>query len=108
MYLVSQCSPKDYRINLDAGYDRYGIGCRFYQVVHMAGDTLQLSAYTLDHVLYDQLTLLKTDGGTVLHDTFTNAPEYLQVDSTRYRKNADKRAAYQQRILQRRNSHPAP
>ena len=108
VYLVSQCSPKDYRINLDADYDRYGIGCRFYQVVHMAGDTLQLSAYTLDHVLYDQLTLLKTDGGTVLHDTFTNAPEYLQVDSTRYRKSADKRAAYQQCILQRRNSHPAP
>ncbi|MGM9745789.1 MAG: metallophosphoesterase family protein [Paludibacteraceae bacterium] len=100
VYIVSQCSPKDYCINFDAGYERYGVGCRFYQIIHITGDTLELTTYTLDHEPYDHLTLIKTGDSTVVYDAFADAPEYLQVDSTRYRKSAAKRAAYQQRIIQ--------
>ncbi len=101
VYLVSQCSPKDYHISFDAGYERYGLGQRFFQVVAMAGDTLRLTTRTLDGALYDELLLVKTSAGVQILDEFAQRPEWLEVDASRYRKSAEKQEAYRQEVKNR-------
>ncbi len=104
VYMISQCSPKDYRISLKSGYERYAVGQRFFQVVRIVGDTLRVSAYTFDeHALYDELTLIRTDSGVRIEDDFAHRPEFLEADSTRFWKSAEKRLAYQHEMEERKS-----
>lgn len=103
VHLISQCSPKDYHISFDAGYDRYGVGQRFYQIVRITGDTLRLSAYTIGDELYDELLLIKTATGVRILDRFAKHPEYLELDASRYRKSADKQEVYRREMRLRKS-----
>ncbi len=60
VYTVSHCSPKNYRIEFDDRFDKFGISSRYYQAVRIAGDTLALSAHDArTHALYDSLLVVK-------------------------------------------------
>ena len=101
LYVVSQCSPKDYRISFDSGYERYGLGQRFYQVVSIAGDTLRLTTHTLDGTVYDEVSLVKSAAGVEVIDHCSDQPEWLTLDPTRYRKSPEKQAAYRSEMEER-------
>lgn len=103
VYLISQCSPKDYHISFDSHYERYGLGRRFYQIIHLAGDTLRMSVYALGGGLYDELVLVKTPDGVKIADDFAETPEILELDVSRYRKSADKQETYRCEMEQRRS-----
>ena len=60
VYLISHCSPKNYRIVFDERFDKYGLSSRYYQSVKIQGDTLQLATYDVySHSLYDSLNIIK-------------------------------------------------
>jgi predicted MPP superfamily phosphohydrolase len=104
VYVISQCSPKDYRINLQSGYDRYGLGNRFYQIVTIANDTLQFLTFTEKHELYDELLLIKSSDGSVLfEDKGIGMLEILNINLDRIAIDGEKRAKYEQIIQQRLN-----
>jgi len=86
VYLISQSSPKDYRINLDNKYDRFGNGLRFYQIVDVASDTLSLKTYTETGDLYDHVRLVKTGGILQVADLATGIPEHFDLNSQRIKK----------------------
>lgn len=82
IYTVSHCSPKSYRITFDERFDKYGIESRFYQYVHIHGDTLSLSAYEVPAgSLYDSLDIVKSDVKTVIKDYGKAIPEHLDFKS---------------------------
>lgn len=83
VYLISQSSPKDYQINFDKRYDRFGNGLRFYQTVDVAADTLLLKAYTETGELYDQVRIAKTNGKLQVVDLATEIPEYFDENLSR-------------------------
>jgi acid phosphatase type 7 len=106
VYVISQCSPKDYRINFKSGYDRYGLMNRFYQIVKISGDTLHFSAYTERHELYDNLFIIKSINDNVqIEDKAISWPEILGVDSSRIHIKGDKRLKYEHKIEQRLKKH---
>ena len=60
VYTVSHCSPKNYRIEFDDKFDKFGISSRYYQQVRVKGDTLFVAAYEVyHHQLYDSLAIVK-------------------------------------------------
>jgi len=85
IYLISQSSPKDYRINYDKKY-RLGNGLRFYQTVDISTDTLSLKAYTEKGELYDHFYIAKSKGNLNVVDLATGIPEQLIHDSFRMQK----------------------
>jgi len=87
IYLISEFSTKDYQINLDGKYSRFGNGMRFYQVFDVASDTLSLKTYTETGELYDQIRIVKTGGKPQVSDLATGIPEHFDPDSPRINKN---------------------
>ena len=85
LYVISQFSPKDYRINSDKNYDRFGNGMRFYQVFDVAADTLSFKTFTENGDLYDQLRIIKTTGKPQIVDLATGIPEHFDPKSPRIR-----------------------
>ena len=65
IYLISQASPKDYRINYYKEYDRFGNGLRFYQTIDVSADTLSLKAFTENGDLYDNVCIIKTNNNSI-------------------------------------------
>ena len=60
VYTVSHCSPKNYEIYENDRYDKSITSSRFYQTVHISGDTLTLAAYEVyHHSLCDSLQIIK-------------------------------------------------
>ena len=56
IYSISHCSTKNYRINFDERFDKFGISSRYYQTVKVDGDTLAMATYDANtHALYDSL-----------------------------------------------------
>ena len=86
VYVISQSSPKDYRIQLDKQYDRFGNEMRFYQAVAVSADTLSLKTYTENGDLYDDVCIVKTGGKLQVQDLATNIPEHFNPDSFRLQK----------------------
>lgn len=81
VYTVSHCSPKNYRIQFDKRFDKFGISSRYYQTVEVKEDTLVLAAYEVyGHHLYDSLLIVKHGAGRKAHieDLGQNIPEYLR------------------------------
>lgn len=83
VYLISQASPKDYRIYFDKRYDRFGNGTRFYQTVDISPDTLSLKAYAENGELYDQVYIVKTNGRLQVIDGATGILQHFDPDSPR-------------------------
>ena len=87
VYLISQFSPKDYQIERDKKYSRFGNGMRFYQVVDVGVDTLSLNTYTEYGELYDQFRIAKSGGKAQVIDLSTGIPEHFDPHSPRLQKN---------------------
>jgi len=86
VYLISQSSPKDYRISFDKKQDRFGTGLRFYQTVDVSSDTLSLKAYAEGGELYDTVCIVKTDGKLQVIDQATDFPEHFDLSLSRIQK----------------------
>jgi len=87
IYFISDFSPKDYQINLDKKYSRFGNGMRFYQVVDVAADTLSLKTFTETGELYDNINIIKTGDKPQIEDLAAGIPEHFDPKSPRIRKN---------------------
>ena len=60
VYTVSHCSPKQYRIEFDERFDRFGTGTQFYQLIAVRGDTLQMNTFdAATGRLYDRVDIVK-------------------------------------------------
>ena len=78
VYIISHCSPKNYRIEFDELFDRFGTGSRYYQKVRTAGDTLFITAVdACTQALYDSLFIVKSGKRTILTDGSSGIPECL-------------------------------
>ena len=79
VYTVSHCSPKNYLIQFDERFDKFGTGSRYYQQIRIHGDTLTMNAYdAIDNSLYDSVDIIKSDKGNIkLNDGGQNIPEKL-------------------------------
>ena len=78
VYTVSHCSPKNYRIEFDERFDRFGSGSRYYQKVSIHGDTLFMTAYdAVSGMLYDSLQIQKQGHQTTVVDLAQSIPEVI-------------------------------
>ena len=78
VYTVSHCSPKNYRIQFDERFDKFGISSRYYQTVSISDDTLTLAAYEVyRHSLYDSLRIIKQKPQPRIEDYGHNISEYM-------------------------------
>ena len=78
IYTVSHCSPKNYRIEFDERFDKFGSGSRYYQKVCTHGDTLFMTARDAnDGTLYDSLYIVKDGTSTLIVDGGKNIPERI-------------------------------
>jgi 3',5'-cyclic AMP phosphodiesterase CpdA len=60
VYVVSHLSPKNYRIEFDERFDKFGSGSRYYQKVVANDEQLILTAYdAVTNALYDSLVITK-------------------------------------------------
>jgi 3',5'-cyclic AMP phosphodiesterase CpdA len=93
VYTVSHLSPKNYRIEFDEKFDKFGLGCRYYQKIQADDQRLTLTAYdALAHSLYDSLVI--TQQGNVL-DYGQQIPEVIDFSPVQGNK---KDAAFAKRI----------
>ena len=103
VYTVSHCSPKNYRIDFDDRFDKFGISSRYYQTVSISADTLTMATYeAYGHTLYDSLRIVKGDRVQV-EDLGRLIPEYME-----YTPDPDSRKdrAFAERIADYKARHP--
>ena len=75
VYTVSHLSPKNYRIEFDEKFDKFGSGSRYYQKITASSDALTLTAYdAISQALYDSLVITKS----VVHDFGQQIPEVIE------------------------------
>ena len=105
VYTVSHCSPKNYRIEFDERFDKFGISSRYYQTVTVSGDTLSLTAYEITgHTAYDSLQIIKSaEGQVIIRDFGRDIPEYLEFEPD---PDSKKDRAFAQRIADYKRRHP--
>ena len=105
LYLISQASPKDYRINFESNsYERYGNGCRFYEIVTVAKDSLIIDTYNEHHRLYDHLAI---DGDGYVSSPFNGQKEEIGINDQRLYITGTKRAAYELAIEKHKSAFRA-
>lgn len=104
VYTVSHCSPKNYYIEFDDRFDKFGISSRYYQTVNISGDTLKMAAYEVyNHTLYDSLCIIKNHHDIDIRDYGSNIPEYLEFTPDLSKQ---KDRAYAERIEEYKSRHP--
>ena len=91
VYTVSHLSPKNYRIEFDERFDRFGTGSRYYQLVNADGERLTLTAYdAVTQALYDSLVIHKdgsiVDYGRQLPEVIEFTPELGNKKDARFAK----------------------
>ena len=96
VYTVSHCSPKNYYIEFDKRFDKFGTGSRYYQQIRVHGDTLTMNAYdATTNDLYDAIDIIKNKNGRIhLKDRGKEIPEALIFHSN----GGKKEEAFQKRI----------
>lgn len=102
VYTVSHCSPKNYRIEFDERFDRFGSGSRYYQKVSIHGDTLFMTAYdAVSGMLYDSLQIQKQGHLTSVVDLSQSIPEVItfvpDASNRKDRQFAERIQAYKER-----------
>lgn len=102
VYTVSHCSPKNYRIEFDERFNRFGSGSRYYQKVSTHGDTLFMTAYdAVSGALYDSLQIRKQGEGAEVLDFAQSIPEVITFspdpNSRKDRQFAERIQAYKER-----------
>jgi predicted phosphodiesterase len=96
IYTISHCSPKNYRIEFDERFDKFGSGSRYYQTVRTHADTLFLAAYdAFTHSLYDSLLIVKREDMARVIDLGQDIPERIHFTPN---PNNRKDVAFAQRI----------
>ena len=104
VYTVSHCSPKNYFIQFDECFDKFGISSRYYQTVSIKADTLTMATYEVyHHTLYDSLRIVKTGTEACIEDYGRNIPEYMEFTPNLSKK---KDRAYAERIKEYKARHP--
>ena len=105
IYIVRHCSPKNYRIDFDDRFDKFGISSRYYQTVSITDDTLAYATYEVyNHTLYDSLQIIKDKSGNAsIFDLGSNIPEYMEFEPQEGNK---KDKAFAKRIDEYRRKHP--
>lgn len=101
VYTVSHCSPKNYYIQFDERFDKFGTGNRYYQQIRVHGDTLTMNAYdAVTGKLYDSVDIIKDKTGkTILNDNGKDIPEDLIFQSN----GGKKEEAFRMRIEEYQN-----
>lgn len=104
VYTVSHCSPKNYYIQFDDRFDKFGISSRYYQTVSIVDDTLTMAAYEVySHSLYDSLRIVKSGREVNIEDYGRNIPEYMVfTPDSSSKKDLD----YAERIRKYRERYP--
>ena len=102
VYTVSHCSPKNYRIEFDERFDRFGSGSRYYQKVCIQGDTMFLTAYdAMSGILYDSLQIRKNGTESEVVDLAQSIPEIITFipnpNNRKDRQFAERIQAYKER-----------
>lgn len=108
VYTVSHCSPKNYRIQFDERFDKFGISSRYYQTVSVNGDTLAMATYDAGtHALYDSLMIvfnpIEVFQWRPVRDLGKDIPEYLEYTPD---PNNKKDRKFAERIEQYKKTHP--
>ena len=104
VYTVSHCSPKNYYIQFDDRFDKFGISSRYYQTISIVDDTLTMAAYEVyNHSLYDSLCVVKNGSMVSIQDCGKTIPEYMEFTPDLSRK---KDRAYAERIEEYKLRHP--
>lgn len=104
VYTISHCSPKNYQIDFDDDFDKYGINSRYYQTVDIKGDTMALATYDANtHELYDTLEVIKTDEHTSINDLGADIKENITY---KVNPSSDKSLEFFERIEEYKNRHP--
>jgi len=96
VYTVSHCSPKNYYIEFDKRFDKFGTGSRYYQQIRVHSDTLTMNAYdATTNDLYDAVDIIKDKTEkSRLEDRGKEIPEALIFHSN----GGKKEEAFQKRI----------
>ena len=79
VYITSHCSPKNYRIGFSGGAQRYGGGDRYYQLVTVSADTMNIETYNSSHQLYDKLIITDSCGIKKVEELPVPLPETITV-----------------------------
>ena len=105
VYTISHCSPKNYRINFDERFDKYGINSRYYQMVSARGDTLAMATYNANtHELYDSLMVVVSPVKShLVIDMGKDIPEHMEFSPD---PNNKKDRKFAERIQEYVNRHP--
>ena len=104
VYTVSHCSPKNYYIQFDDRFDKFGISSRYYQTISIVDDTLTMAAYEVyNHSLYDSLRVVKNGSMVSIQDCGKTIPEYMEFTPDLSSK---KDRAYAERIEAYKAKHP--
>ena len=104
VYTVSHCSPKNYYIQFDDCFDKFGISSRYYQTVDILEDTLTMATYEVyRHSLYDSLRIVKNNQTVNIEDFGRNIPEYMEFTPD---PSSKKDRAYAGRISDYKSRHP--
>jgi hypothetical protein len=87
VYVVSVSGPKMYYLSLEPWMQRAGSNTQLYQLIRIAGDSLDFTAYTVTGETYDAFTLVKQEGerpNVFLDRAPENVPERVDIPE-RYR-----------------------
>ncbi|MBR5062310.1 MAG: metallophosphoesterase family protein [Prevotella sp.] len=105
VYTISHFSPKNYRIQFDDRFDKFGISSRYYQTVNIKGDTLTLATYEVyGHTLYDSLQIVKpSEQQAKVLDYGVDIPEFMEYTP---QPGSKKDQAYAKRIADYVQRHP--
>ena len=106
VYIVSHCSPKNYKIVFDERFDKYGLSSRYYQTVKIQGDTLQMGTYEVySNSLYDSLQIVKQTGGAtpIVLDFGRQIPENMSYEVD---EGSKKSRQFAERIKEYCEKHP--
>lgn len=105
VYTISHCSPKNYRINFDERFDKFGISSRYYQTVTASGDTLAMATYDAStHALYDSLmVVVSPEKVHLVMDLGKDIPENMEYTPD---PNNKKDRKFAERIQEYVNRHP--
>ena len=105
VYTISHCSPKNYRINFDERFDKFGISSRYYQTVSASGDTLTMATYDANtHALYDSLmVVVSPTKAHLVTDLGKDIPEHMEYTPDPNNKKDQK---FAKRIQEYINRHP--
>lgn len=104
IYLISHCSPKNYVIEFDDVFQKFGTGSQYYQKITVQGDTLGIAARdAVTHELYDSLLIINRDCKHTLYDKGEHIKEKVEFIGTPVSK---KEKAFVKRIQEYKKKHP--